>query len=38
MKTKLFSTLLVFALLPLAIMPAVGDAQTVALKGTDIVK
>ena len=37
MKTKLFSTLLILALLPLAIVPAVG-AQTVALKGTDVVK
>jgi hypothetical protein len=37
MKTKFFSTLLIFALLPLAIAPAVG-ALTIALKGTDVDK
>ena len=37
MKTKLFSTLIILVLLPLAIVPTVG-AQTIPLKGTDVVK
>ena len=37
MKTKLFSILIILVLLPLAIVPAVG-AQTIPLKGTDVVK